>query len=132
MAQPGTGVLTHVLALARAVPASVLLDVAAQIEQHTEDVSPKGVCGYPSSHAPTLVASTERSPREERRPAGNWKTTKGPRGSLTNYTHLPQPHPHRGLTLALHILSKPCADLHAGADTGHGSEVRPMGLLRDC
>jgi hypothetical protein len=43
LAQLGTGVLTHVLALARAVPASVLLDVAAQIEQHTEGVAPK-VC----------------------------------------------------------------------------------------
>src|SRR5205823_3028004 len=44
MAQPNTDVLTHVLALARAVPASVLRNVAAQIEQHTEGVPPK-VCG---------------------------------------------------------------------------------------
>jgi hypothetical protein len=41
VAQPNTDVLTHVLALARAVPASVLRTVAAQIEQHTEGVSPK-------------------------------------------------------------------------------------------
>jgi phosphatidylserine/phosphatidylglycerophosphate/cardiolipin synthase-like enzyme len=44
VAQRNTDVLTHVLALARAVPASVLRNVAAQIEQHTEGVSPK-VCG---------------------------------------------------------------------------------------
>jgi phosphatidylserine/phosphatidylglycerophosphate/cardiolipin synthase-like enzyme len=52
MTQPSTDILTHVLALARAVPASVLRNVAAQIEQHTGGVSPKVCAAITASVAP--------------------------------------------------------------------------------